>query len=302
MPELPEVETIRIGLSTLLPGKQVVSVWHDWPKGFPNAASDVKTFLEGATIVGIRRRAKVLLIDVSTDYTIVIHLKMTGQLVYRGQHEQFGAGHPNASLVGVLPDKSTRVVFAFADDSKLFFNDQRKFGWVRLMPTVEVGHMDFFQKVGPEPLAADFTADAFIDRLMRRRKSGIKAVLLDQTVVAGIGNIYADEGLWGAKIHPEAKVQAVPHEQLVALFVALQAVLQTSIEKGGSTDRNYVNAEGKRGSYLTFANVFRREGKPCPRCGTTIIKTRVAGRGTHTCPVCQPTPLVTLPKVPRSHQ
>ncbi|HYH75335.1 MAG TPA: bifunctional DNA-formamidopyrimidine glycosylase/DNA-(apurinic or apyrimidinic site) lyase [Candidatus Saccharimonadales bacterium] len=292
MPELPEVETVRIGLSTLLPGKQVRSVWHDWPKGFPNAASDVAAFLEGATIRGVRRRAKVLLIDVSTDYTIVIHLKMTGQLVFRGGDARFGAGHPNESLVGELPDKSTRVVFTFTDDSKLFFNDQRKFGWVRLMPTVEVETMDFFQKVGPEPLAADFTAAAFIARLRRRHKSGIKAVLLDQTVVAGIGNIYADESLWGAKIHPETRVQDVPDEQLEVLFAALQAVLQTSIEKGGSTDRNYVNAEGKRGSYLTFANVFRREGKPCPRCGTTIIKTRVAGRGTHTCPVCQPKPYV----------
>lgn len=287
MPELPEVETVRIGLSQYLPGKQVASVRHDWPKGFPNAETDVNTFLLHSTITGVRRRAKVLLIDLDTSYTLVIHLKMTGQLVFRGKDAQFGAGHPNASLVGELPDKSTRVSFAFTDGSHLFFNDQRKFGWVRLLPTVEVENLDFFQKVGPEPLAADFTAADFIGRLQRRHKSGIKAVLLDQTVVAGIGNIYADESLWGAKIHPETKVQDIPQPQLVDLYAALRAVLQLSIEKGGSTDRNYVNAEGKRGSYLTFANVFRREGKDCPRCGTTIIKTRVAGRGTHTCPFCQ---------------
>jgi formamidopyrimidine-DNA glycosylase len=106
-------------------------------------------------------------------------------------------------------------------------------------------------------------------------------------VVAGIGNIYADESLWAAKIHPEAIVQDVPHKQLVDLFFGLQKVLRLSIEKGGSTDRNYVDAEGKRGSYLTFANVFRREGQPCNRCGTMIIKLRVAGRGTHICPRCQ---------------
>lgn len=287
MPELPEVETVRIGLSQFLPGRKVISETHDWPKGFPNAEADVNRFLIGATVVEVRRRAKVLLIDLDTDYTLVTHLKMTGQMVFRGDHERFGAGHPNHSLVGGLPDKTTRVILEFADGSKLFFNDQRKFGWMRLIPTVEVEHMDFFQKVGPEPLAADFTAERFIERLMRRPKSGIKAVLLDQTVVAGIGNIYADESLWGAKIHPETRVGEIPKAKLHALFKALIDVLQLSIEKGGSTDRNYVDAAGKRGSYLTFANVFRREGKDCPRCGTSIVKTRVAGRGTHTCPHCQ---------------
>jgi formamidopyrimidine-DNA glycosylase len=287
MPELPEVETIRIGLSGLLPGRRIVRVTHDWPKGFPNAPADVSQFAEGAAITGVRRRAKVLIIDLSTKYSFVTHLKMTGQLVFRGQGVRFGAGHPSASLVGELPDKSTRVTLAFEDGSNLYFNDQRKFGWMRLLPTPEVEQLDFFQKVGPEPLADDFTAADFAARLMRRKTSGIKAVLLDQTVVAGIGNIYADESLWGAKIHPETKVQDIPPAKLSKLFESLQAVLRLSIEKGGSTDRNYVNHEGKRGSYLSFANVFRREGQACPRCGTTIIKLRVAGRGTHICPHCQ---------------
>lgn len=287
MPELPEVETVRIGLFGLLPGRRITAVHFDWPKGFPNAQTDIDTFLVGARVTDVRRRAKVLLIDLDTTYTLVIHLKMTGQLVFRSDAQRFGAGHPNESLVGDLPDKSTRVTLTFHDGSTLFFNDQRKFGWMRLLPTPEIEHLDFFQKVGPEPLAADFSAQDFADRLQRRRKSGIKAVLLDQTVVAGIGNIYADESLWGAKIHPETRVQDVSAASIKALYQALRDVLQLSIEKGGSTDRNYVDAEGKRGSYLTFANVFRREGKPCPRCHTTIIKTRVAGRGTHTCPHCQ---------------
>lgn len=268
-------------------GKVIADEWHDWPKGFPNAPGDVMSFVKGATIQAVRRRAKVLIIDLSSEYSLVVHLKMTGQLVFRSPSVQFGAGHPNDSLIGELPDKSTRVVLTFNDGSKLFFNDQRKFGWMRLMPTVEVARLDFFLKAGPEPLAADFTADDFIARLMRRKNSGMKAVLLDQAVVAGIGNIYADESLWGAKIHPETKVADVSAAQLRTLYESLRAVLRLSIEKGGSTDRNYVNHEGKRGSYLTFANVFRREGKPCPRCGETIVKTRVAGRGTHTCPNCQ---------------
>ena len=287
MPELPEVETVRIGLSQFLPGKRIAQVWHDWDKSFPNASTDVETFLLGAAVTAVRRRAKVLLIDLDTNYTLVIHLKMTGQLVYRNGGERFGAGHPSDSLVGELPDKSTRVTFDFTDGSKLFFNDQRKFGWVRLLSTAEVENLDFFQTVGPEPLAADFTATDLAARLLRRPKSGIKAVLLDQTVVAGIGNIYADESLWGAKLHPETRVQDIPKAKLTKLYESLRAVLRLSIEKGGSTDRNYVNHEGKRGSYLTFANVFRREGQPCPRCGTTIIKLRVAGRGTHICPHCQ---------------
>jgi formamidopyrimidine-DNA glycosylase len=290
MPELPEVETVRIGLQGFLPGKVIASVDHDWPKSFPNAPADVQNFLIGASIERVKRRAKVLMIELNTKYTLVIHLKMTGQLVYRGDHERFGAGHPNDSLVHELPDKSTHVQFEFTDGSHLFFNDQRKFGWVRLMPTAEVPHLDFFLKVGPEPLSNDFTDQDFIQRLQRRKNSNIKAVLLDQTVIAGIGNIYADESLWGAKIHPSTLVRDIPEAKLKVLYKELRDVLALAIEKGGSTDKNYVNAEGKKGSYMSFARVFRREGKPCPRCGTIIIKTRVAGRGTHTCPYCQPEP------------
>lgn len=286
MPELPEVETVRAGLQRLLPGRVVADVSFDWPKSFPNAVVDVDAYLRGALVAGVRRRAKVLLIDLDTAHTLVIHLKMTGQLVFRGE-QAFGAGHPNDSLVGMLPDKSTRVTLTFSDGSHLYFNDQRKFGWMRLLPTIEVENLDFFKKVGPEPLAADFSWQQFRDRFQRRQKTTIKAALLDQTVVAGVGNIYADESLWGAKIHPTTLVANVPDVKFKALFNSLRDVLQLSIEKGGSTDKNYVDAEGRRGSYLAFANVFRREDQPCPRCGTTIIKTRVAGRGTHLCPNCQ---------------
>lgn len=290
MPELPEVETVRIGLSEFLPGKEIISETHDWPKGFPNAEEDVRGFLIGAKILGVKRRAKVLIIELDTKYSLVIHLKMTGQLVYVDDSQRFGAGHPSDSLVSQLPAKSTRVIFTFTDGSKLFFNDQRKFGWVRLLPTAEVPNIDFFKRVGPEPLSADFTAKEFRERLQRRKNSTIKAALLDQSVIAGVGNIYADESLWSAKIHPAARVNNIGDKQSNTLFTELRKVLELSIEKGGSSDRNYVNAEGKRGSYLSFANVFRREGRPCPRCGTIIIKTRVAGRGTHTCPRCQRIP------------
>lgn len=289
MPELPEVETIRIGLAKLLPGLVVKDVWHDWPKSFPNAPADAARFLVGAEIVDVKRRAKVLIIELSSGYSLVIHLKMTGQLVFKGK-KSFGAGHPSNSLTGELPDKSTRVVLEFTNNAKLFFNDQRKFGWMRLIPTTEVPLIDFMRTVGPEPLDDDFTVDRFIERLITRKNSPVKAVLLDQKVLAGVGNIYADESLWGAKIHPATPVTEIPKTKLVVLHQSLRDVLKQSIESGGSTDKNYVNAEGKKGSYLNFANVFRKEGRPCPRCGTEIIKIRVAGRGTHICPKEQKAP------------
>ena len=317
MPELPEVETVRRGLESLIIHKMIVDVSSDTAKSFPNAPSDVAAFMKSSTIIAVRRRAKVLMIDLSTNYSLVIHLKMTGQLVYikeghtpplddevnsssrlhplkieqsshAGADERFGAGHPNDSLIGELPDRSTRVIIRFDDGSYLYFNDQRKFGWMKLYPTIEVPNIDFMQRVGPEPLEDSFTAEEFIPRVRRRNGTTIKAAILDQTVLAGIGNIYADEGLWGAKIHPATRVRDVADEQLSTLLHELKFVLALSIEKGGSTDRNYVNAEGKRGSYIDFARVFRREGKTCPRHEDVLIeKIRVAGRGTHICPVCQ---------------
>ena len=287
MPELPEVETVKRGLLKLIVGRKIVAVKSDNPKSFPNSSNDIAAFLIDSKIIDVRRRAKVLMIDLSTNYTLVIHLKMTGQLVFVDSTSRFGAGHPNDSLVGNLPDKSTRVIITFSDESHLFFNDQRKFGWVRLIPTAEVPNLPFMLKVGPEPLEPDFTAKQFIARFKKRPRTSIKAAILDQSVIAGVGNIYADESLWGAKIHPARKVESVTDAELTELYSQVRYVMNLSIEKGGSTNRNYVNAEGKKGSYMDFARVFRREGLECPRCGTEIIKLRVAGRGTHICPSCQ---------------
>ncbi len=306
MPELPEVETVKRGLLKLIVSRKVVAVVSDNPKSFPNAAADVRQFLINATVTDVRRRAKVLMIDLSTDYTLVIHLKMTGQLVFVDKNQgnsdslstnyhlpstanevRFGAGHPSDSLVNNLPDKSTRVTISFDDGSYLYFNDQRKFGWVRLMPTAEVKNLPFMMRVGPEPLEINFTVEQFAARFTRRARTTIKAAILDQSVIAGVGNIYADEALWGAKIHPARLVGTITDAEFKQLYLEVRSVMNLSIEKGGSTNRNYVNAEGKKGSYMDFARVFRREGQACPRCGTEIIKIRVAGRGTHICPACQ---------------
>ena len=321
MPELPEVETVRRGLAELLPGRVVARVVvFDSPKSFPNAPAAVEQFLYGARVAAVRRRAKVLMIDLDTRYSLVVHLKMTGQLVFRqgSRHsarvspkksrdprnvahnfsadtareiDDFAGGHPNDSLIGELPDRSTRVQIDFVDRSRLFFNDQRKFGWVKLLPTDEVKNLPFMQKVGPEPLDPNTRAGDFIQRIRRRQNSMIKPAFLDQTVIAGVGNIYADEALWAARIHPQTRVKNISDQQLNTLFNELRRVLQLSIDQGGSTDRNYVDAEGRKGNYLTFARVFRREGQVCHRHpDQEIIKLKVGGRGTHVCPVCQKPP------------
>lgn len=344
MPELPEVETVKSGLARLLPGKTIVKVKYDWQKSFPNARGDVNEFLIGAKIERVRRRAKVIIIDLDSNYSLLIHLKMTGQLVFvdlnamgkdiddvqeRGENRsklyerysaggsesltqhsamrdnrgagsastqdepllvpggRFGAGHPSDSLIGDLPDRTTRVIFDFHDGSKLFFNDLRKFGWARLLPTPEIPYIDFFKKLGPEPLADDFTPKEFRERLMKRKNSSVKAALIDQTVIAGVGNIYADESLWMSKIHPQTTLNMLSINKLNTLFKELRSILRFAIESGGSSDRNYVNAEGKKGSYLGFANAYKREGQPCNRCGTEMKKIKVAGRGTRYCPRCQ---------------
>jgi formamidopyrimidine-DNA glycosylase len=180
------------------------------------------------------------------------------------------------------------VTIDFTDNSQLFFNDQRKFGWMKLYPTIEVPNIVFMQKLGPEPLEDNFTADIFYERLQRRRNTTIKAAILDQTVLAGVGNIYADEGLWGAKIHPATRVKDVSPGSVIDLWREIRDVMTLAIEKGGSSNHTYINAEGKKGSYMDFARVFRREGLACPRHPDVLIeKIRVAGRGTHICPVCQ---------------
>ncbi|MCL2090383.1 MAG: DNA-formamidopyrimidine glycosylase [Micrococcales bacterium] len=291
MPELPEVETVRRGLERLVVGRRIDRVEVFEPKSFPvdsdTWVETVGTRVAGAQVVAARRRAKVLILDLDNDHSLVGHLKMTGQMVVRGQ-ENWGAGHPDDSLLARLPDRSTRIDFAFDDGSHLFFNDQRKFGWITVVPTPAVEQIPFIARLGPEPFdPADFPE--FHRRIARRSRTSVKAAILNQEVLAGVGNIYADESLWTTRLHPAQLVADVSTDQLRALYTAAAEVMTLSIDLGGSTDRNYVDAEGNKGSYLGFAHVFRREGQPCSRCGTPIRKTKVAGRGTHFCPTCQQT-------------
>lgn len=289
MPELPEVETIRRGLQKRIVHKRIAQcINYASKKSFPNQAEQVTAFMIGAEVVAVHRRAKLLLVELSSLYTVMIHLKMTGQLVYVDVAEHWGGGHPSDSLIHELPDTTTRETLVFTDGSQLFFNDLRKFGWMKLCPTAELPAVSFLQTVGPEPLDPTTVPGMVIPRIRRHNKTTIKAAILNQSVIAGVGNIYADESLWMARIHPATRVENVTDEQIINWLSCVKQVMKLSIEQGGSTDKNYIDVDGKRGNYLAFAHVFRREGLPCSRHpGVLIEKIRVAGRGTHICPVCQ---------------
>ena len=295
MPELPEVEVVRAGLSQLITQKIIKSVNVVNPKSLQASKQDLSAFVIGATIISVRRRAKILLIDLSTKYTLVIHLKMTGQLIFRHDKNSvndFAGGHPDDSFISALPNSHTRILFVLMDNSSetanLFFNDMRKFGWIKILPTIALDEEKFIAKLGPEPFAGDPTEE-FLRRIKRHPKSLIKSAILNQEIIAGIGNIYADEALWLAQVHPATRVQNLSDKKLQEILQSAISVMALSIKKGGSTDRNYLNTKGERGSYLQFAKVFRKEGQPCARCATTIEKIRVGGRGTHICPNCQKT-------------
>lgn len=277
MPELPEVETIKRGLSKFILHQKLVKTEVLCEKSF--IGQPIK-----GEVLGLRRFGKALVIDFEGEKSLMIHLRMTGQLIWQGE-ERYAAGHPSENFVAELPNKQTRVVFEF-ENGKLFFNDQRKFGFCKVMETSEVEQDAFVKKLAKEPwqLSVDELAEQF-----KRHKSALtKAVLLDQTIICGLGNIYADETLFYAGVNPAKRAGDLTKKQIEKILEGARLVMQRSIDSGGSTMATYVKADGTRGDYLEkFAQVFRKEGTPCPNCGTMIKKIRVAGRGTHICPECQ---------------
>ena len=281
MPELPEVETIRRGLGSLIINKKIIQTKPEPGKCFQGDVAEI----DGAKVTGLRRFGKALIVDLDNDTSLLIHLRMTGQLIWRGRDENFAAGHPSQNFVAELPNSQTRVEFDF-EDGKLFFNDQRKFGFIKVLPTDEVEQDKFIASLGKEPW--DMKPEELYEKCQRHARAPIKAVLLDQKVIAGIGNIYADESLFFAGVHPETKAGDLSEAQVAEILKGACNVMMESIDSGGSTMATYVKPDGSTGDYLElFAQVFHRDGQPCKRCGATIIKTRVAGRGTHICPECQ---------------
>lgn len=269
MPELPEVETIRRGLSKFILKKRLIKF-------------DKNDF--DATLVSLRRFGKALVMDFDNGWSLMVHLRMTGQLIWRGE-ENYAGGHPSENFVAELPNKQTRVIFEF-EDGKLYFNDQRKFGFVKMLRTDEVMEDAFIRKLAKEPW--EMSGEEFYEKLQRHKNALIKAVLLDQTIICGLGNIYADESLFDAGVHPATRAGRLSLEEAERILEGARKVMQESIDAGGSTMATYVRPDGTRGDYLEkFAKVFRREGQKCVNCGCEIVKIRVAGRGTHICPHCQ---------------
>lgn len=277
MPELPEVETIRRGLSKFIIKDKIKKVRILCEKSFVGQPITGK-------IKGIRRFGKALIIDLDNQKSLMIHLRMTGQLIYDGK-ERYAAGHPSENFVAELPNRQTRVILEL-ENGTLYFNDQRKFGFIKTLDTKEVENDPFIKKLAPEPW--QITETELYQKLQKHKNSPIKATILDQTIIAGLGNIYADETLFQTKIHPQTKSGKITQKQAAEIIEAAKAVMEKSIESGGSTMKDYVKADGTRGDYLDkFAQVFNKTGQKCPRCGTIIKKIKVAGRGTHICPNCQ---------------
>ncbi len=282
MPELPEVETIRRGLEKFILHKKLVRVSCFADKSLI-LSGDLKQ-ISNAFVVNLRRFGKALIVDLDNGWSLMIHLRMTGQLIWGGE-EEFAGGHPSENFVSELPNKQTRVIFEF-EDGKLFFNDQRKFGFVKSIKTGEVEQDDFIKKLAKEPW--EMNVSDLKMNLAHHKNSTVKAAILDQTVICGLGNIYADETLYFAGIHPERRVKDLSDVEIEQILEGACETMQRSIDSGGSTMATYVKADGTRGDYLEkFAKVFRREGQRCERCGCEIVKIKVAGRGTHICSRCQ---------------
>lgn len=272
MPELPEVETVRRGLHEQLTGRAFVSLsFVEWLRTLETPPEQIAARLAGRQVRGVRRRAKFLVIELDGGEHLIIHLRMTG-------------------IVRVVPaetarDRHERVAFALAGGDELRFSDIRRFGRIALLNASELA--DRFGALGPEPLGDDLTAAEFATRLAARR-TRLKPLLLDQSFLAGLGNIYVDEALHRAGLHPLASAAVVTPAQAVALYGAIRDVLSEAIASGGTTFSNYRDAYGQAGDYYERRRVYGRADQPCPACGAAIARIVVGGRGTHFCPHCQP--------------
>ncbi|MBU0646577.1 bifunctional DNA-formamidopyrimidine glycosylase/DNA-(apurinic or apyrimidinic site) lyase [Patescibacteria group bacterium] len=273
MPELPEVETIRRQLSPALKGAKIIGVQVRFAKRIsPGKAKFIKD-LTGNKILGVERRAKVLMFNLSGDLTMLVHLKMTGRLLLKNKGEK--------------PTKHTHVVFSLSGGRELHFEDLRKFGFLKLMTNKEAKKWLEDHKFGPEPLKADFGWQHFAQCLRRKPSAKIKPWLMDPTCVVGIGNIYATEALWRAKIHPLTPVKKLSDAQIKKLYSAIITELKQALKDRGTSADDYLDAFGEPGAHDRKLKAYGRAGEKCSRCGTKMEKIKVAARGTTLCPKCQ---------------
>lgn len=274
MPELPEVETIRRQLEKEIVGRRVMAVDVRFAKRLNLPPAEFAKRLVGKRVAAIRRRAKLLLIELSGGRTLVVHLKMTGRLLVRSK--------------GAARTKHTHVIIALSGGRELHFEDVRKFGFMRLLPSADVEKKILAPlKLGPEPLEKDFSADEFASCLKRRGRAAIKPLLLSQTCVAGLGNIYADESCWLAQVRPSRPAGKLTRAEARRLHDAIRDVLKRAVRLGGSSVDDYRDAYGRQGGFAPKLQAYGRAGEPCSRCGQPIRKTRLGGRGTHYCARCQ---------------
>lgn len=286
MPELPEVEIVRRQLADKIVGKTIAEIE---VRSWPSVGNDrwfIKK-LTGQKILAINRKGKYLFFTLSDDNAFLIcHLRMTGRLIFQTPQAQreYGGGHALDEPKPEQPHEHTRVIFTFSDGSHLYFNDMRRFGYIERASRAEVEAEK--KKLGIEPLADDYEKEWF-KNVFSGRKTSVKALLLQQDDIAGLGNIYVDEALWRAKIRPDRTADSLTDSELEELFTTTREVLEDSLELGGTTFRDFADTGGEQGNFTDKLSVFGRQGKPCPRCGTEIAKIKVAGRGTHLCRQCQ---------------
>jgi formamidopyrimidine-DNA glycosylase len=283
MPELPEVETCRRIVEQELTGREVASVLVRLPKLLRYSPVATLDPLVGRRVVGARRRAKVLTIDFAGGLSLMIHFKLAGQLaIHRPDGARHTAGHPVPDPAGPYPHRTTHVELGFADGTILYLSDVRQFGWLRLLPTDEVDSVLDGFAFGPEAVGPELIPTEELARRLARRSIPVKQALLDQGVLAGLGNIYVDEALHRARIHPLTPAKAVPAADVPLLREAIAWALERGIEQGGAKI-----IHGKAHPVDGFPAVHARRGEACPVCGAAI---RVGGRGTYLCPACQPEP------------
>ncbi|HYE60219.1 MAG TPA: bifunctional DNA-formamidopyrimidine glycosylase/DNA-(apurinic or apyrimidinic site) lyase [Candidatus Kapabacteria bacterium] len=282
MPELPEVETIRRGLEPRLRGRQMKTVQLLNIMPVQNDPAFFISALEGNTIRSIGRIGKLLLFHLGSDHTLLIHLKMTGRLIYQDHGTVMSGGHSLTKIKKHL--QNTHIIFSFEDGSTLSFADTRRLGYVRIVTKPELETV--MEKFGIEPLTDMFTRERFFSLIKGKRP--IKALLLDQSAIAGIGNIYADEICFCAGVRPDRLVSTLTEEEIGKLYDACGIIIQNAIDKRGTTFKNYVGATGKEGSFYARLNVYGRAKKECRRCGNALTpKRKIAGRSTVYCLSCQ---------------
>lgn len=279
MPELPEVETLKLGLQKYLKGHKFLDV-DILSKGILEGSAKQ---IIGAKVIEIRRFGKGLVIDLDNGKSLAIHIKLTGQIIYRDPKTAKVPVSPQK--VKTLPNNATRIIFKLDRDAILYFNDLRKFAWIRIVPTEEVMEMPFFKNMGPEPFK-DLTYEKF-EKIISSSKIVVKPLIMDQTRIGGIGNIYANDALFLAKIEPRRRANSLSLPEIKKLYKAVITVMERSFKYGGASELNFVNVMGQEGSYQMHSLVYGKKGKPCPNCGGEIKKIFLGGRGTFFCPTCQ---------------